>query len=72
MKIVAIILVFIAALVLIALLVQSFKLLRKTQKEELQERKDLRQAGESQLHPQLENEWKKLAQMKKDLENKDK
>lgn len=72
MKIAAIILVLIAALVLIALVIQSFKLLRKTQKEELAERKAMRKTGEYQVHPQLENEWKKLEKMKKDLENKQK
>lgn len=72
MKIAAIILVLIAALVLIALIVQSFKLLRKTQKEELAERKEMRQSAEYQIHPELSKEWKKLEQMKQDLENKNK
>lgn len=72
MKIAAVILVLIAALVLIALVIQSFKLLRKTQKEELEERKEMRKTGEYQVHPQLENEWKKLEKMKKEFENKDK
>lgn len=55
MKIAAMIFVLIAALVLIALLVQSFKLLRKTQREQLEARAKGLVSDETTkvLHPKL-------------------
>jgi len=48
----------------------SFKLLRKAQKEELQQRHEMRKSGNYQVHPQVAEEWKRLEKLKKDLENK--
>ena len=46
----------------------SFKLLRKAQKEELQQRREMRKSGNYQVHPQVAEEWKRLEKLKKDLE----
>ncbi len=72
MKIALIGLVIVSVIVLLGLLFMSFKLLRKAQKEELAERREMRKSGNYQMHPQVAEEWKKLEQMKKDLENKNK
>ncbi len=50
----------------------SFKLLRKAQKEELQQSREMRKSGNYQVHPQVAEEWKRLEKLKKDLENKEK
>nr|WP_286434949.1 MULTISPECIES: hypothetical protein [unclassified Acinetobacter] len=71
-KIALIALVILSVVVVLSLLVISFKLLRKTQKEELAERREMRKSGDYQMHPQVAEEWKRLEQMKKDLENKNK
>ena len=68
MKIALIGLVIVSVIVLLGLLFMSFKLLRKAQKEELAERREMRKSGNYQMHPQVAEEWKKLEQMKKDLE----
>lgn len=72
MKIALIGLVIVSVIVLLGLLFMSFKLLRKAQKEEIAERREMRKSGSYQMHPQVAEEWKKLEQMKKDLENKNK
>lgn len=70
MKIALIGLVILSVILLLGLLFMSFKLLRKSQKEELAVRKEMRQSGNYQVHPQVGEELKRLDQLKKDLENK--
>ncbi|WP_419820175.1 hypothetical protein [Acinetobacter sp.] len=70
MKFVLIALVILSILLLLGLLYISFKLLRKAQKEELQQRREMRKSGNYQVHPQVAEEWKRLEKLKKDLENK--
>ncbi|WP_335955216.1 hypothetical protein [Acinetobacter guillouiae] len=70
MKFVLIALVILSILLLLGLLYMSFKLLRKAQKEELQQRCEMRKSGNYQVHPQVAEEWKRLEKLKKDLENK--
>ena len=70
MKFVLIALVILSVLLLLGLLYMSFKLLRKAQKEELQQRREMRKSGNYQVHPQVAEEWKRLKKLKKDLENK--
>ncbi|RZG82085.1 hypothetical protein EXE10_12210 [Acinetobacter sp. WCHAc060033] len=72
MKIALIGLVIVSVIVLLGLLFMSFKLLRKTQKEESAVRKEMRKSGNYQVHPQVAEELKRLDQLKKDLENKNK
>ena len=72
MKIALIGLVILSVIVLLGLLFMSFKLLRKTQKEESAVRKEMRKSGNYQAHPQVAEELKRLDQLKKDLENKNK
>ncbi|ENU60407.1 hypothetical protein ACNPQK_04850 [Acinetobacter guillouiae] len=72
MKFVLIALVILSILLLLGLLYMSFKLLRKAQKEELQQRREMRKSGNYQVHPQVAEEWKRLEKLKKDLENKEK
>jgi hypothetical protein len=71
-KFVLIALVILSILLLLGLLYMSFKLLRKAQKEELQQRREMRKSGNYQVHPQVAEEWKRLEKLKKDLENKEK
>jgi len=70
MKIALIALVILSIILILGLVVMSFKLLRKTQKEELQQRQEMRKAGNFQVHPQVGEEWKKLEKLKKDLEKR--
>ena len=72
MKIALIGLVILSVIVLLGLLFMSFKLLRKTQKEESAVRKEMRKSGNYPVHPQVAEELKRLDQLKKDLENKNK
>lgn len=72
MKFVLIALVILSILLLLGLLYMSFKLLRKAQKEELQQRREMRKSGNYQVHPQVAEEWKRLEKLKNDLENKEK
>ena len=69
MKIVLIALVILSIVFLFGLVFMSFKLLRKAQKEELQQRRELRKTGDYQIHPQVAEEWKRLEQMKKNFED---
>lgn len=72
MKFALIALVILSVAILLCLIVMSFKLLRKSQKQESLERKAMKQAmpRNVQRHPKLDEEWKKLEQLKKDLEKK--
>ncbi|MDO6642777.1 hypothetical protein [Acinetobacter guillouiae] len=70
MKFVLIALVILSILLLLGLLYMSFKLLRKAQREELQQRREMKKSGNYQVHPQVAEEWKRLEKLKKDLENK--
>ena len=72
MKIALVAMVILSVVVLLGLIFMSFKLLRKAQKEELQERREMRKSGNYEMHPQVAEEWKRLDQLKKGLENKDK
>ncbi|RKG40020.1 hypothetical protein [Acinetobacter rongchengensis] len=69
MKIALIALVILSIVFLFGLVFMSFKLLRKAQKEELQQRRELRKTGDYQIHPQVAEEWKRLEQMKKNFED---
>ena len=75
MKFALVIMVIIAAAVLLGLLFVSFKMLRKVQAEELAERREMRKSADVseqyQVHPQVEEEKKRLEKLKKQLENKD-
>lgn len=71
MKIALIALVILSIVFLFGLVFMSFKLLRKAQKEELQQRREMRKTGDYQIHPQVAEEWKRLEQMKKNLEDQD-
>lgn len=75
MKIALFGLVIVSVIGLLALLWMSFKLLRKAQKEELAERREMRKSGQSQtgqyqVHPQVAEEYKRLEKLRKELENK--
>ena len=74
MKIALFGLVIVSVIGLLALLWMSFKLLRKAQKEELAERREMRksgrsQAGQPQVHPQVVEEHQRLEKLKKDQQN---
>ena len=71
MKIALIALVILSIVFLFGLVFMSFKLLRKAQKEELQQRREMRKTGDYKIHPQLAEEWKRLEKMKKNLKDKD-
>ncbi|UUS56774.1 MULTISPECIES: hypothetical protein [unclassified Acinetobacter] len=75
MKFALVIMVIIAVAVLLGLLFVSFKMLRKVQVEELAERREMRKfvhvSEKYQVHPQVEEEKKRLEKLKKELENKD-
>lgn len=68
LKITLIIIVILSIALLLFLFYQSQKLLRHTQKQAMQERRDLK--GNYQIHPKLEVEWKKLDEMKENLNKK--
>lgn len=70
MKIALIGLVILSVIILLGLVFMSFKLLRKAQKEELDERREMRKSGEYQVHPQVAEEWKRLDKLKKELEER--
>jgi len=70
MKIALIGVVILSIIVLLGLLFLSFKLLRKTQSEELVERREMRKSGQYQVHPQVAEELKRLEKIKKELDNK--
>ena len=71
MKIALFGLVIVSVIGLLALLWMSFKLLRKAQKEELAERREMRKSGRSQVgqpqvHPQVAEQHQRLEKLKKD------
>ncbi len=70
LKVVLIVMVVFSLLLLLFLAYQSQKLLRQTQKQIAQERRESK--GGYQLHPQVIAEQKKREQLKKDLADKDK
>ncbi|OTG66695.1 hypothetical protein [Acinetobacter silvestris] len=69
LKVALIVMVIFSIALLLFLFYQSQKLLRQTLKQANQERRQLK--GNSQVHPQLAEEWKRLEQMKKKLADKD-
>ena len=71
MKTALIALVILSVIVILGLIVFSFKLLRKTQKEERQERCELRENGQYQVHPSVALEHERLETLKNELEEKD-
>ncbi|OTG81741.1 hypothetical protein [Acinetobacter sp. ANC 4648] len=63
LKVALMVMVVLSIALLLFLFYQSQKLLRQTQKQAVQERRQLK--GNYQIHPQLAEEQKKLEQMKK-------
>ena len=70
LKVVLIVMVVLSLLLLLFLAYQSQKLLRQTQKQAAQERRESN--GRYQVHPQVAEEQKKLQSLKKDRADKDK
>ena len=71
MKIALFGLVIVSVIGLLALLWMSFKLLRKAQKEELAERREMRKSGQPQVHPQVAEQHQRLEKLKKEQQNKE-
>ena len=71
MKIALFALVIISVIVIFGLIVFSFKLLRKTQKEEISQRREMRQNAQYQVHPGVAKEHKRMATLKKELAEKE-
>ncbi len=72
MKIALIALVIVSVIILFGLILMSLKLLRHSQKEELQQRREMRKSGNYRVHPQVAEELKRLDTLKKVLAEKEK
>ena len=71
MKIALIALVILSVIVILGLIVFSFKLLRKTQKEEIAQRREMRKNAQYQVHPGVAKEHERMAMLKKELAEKE-
>lgn len=71
MKIALVAMVILSVVVLLGLIFMSFKLLRKAQKDEAQQRREIRKSGNYKVHPGLAKEWEKLEEMKKQMTQKE-
>ncbi len=72
MKFAFIALVIVSIAVLAYLVFLSFKLLKQAKVEAIEERKNGTAPKNLQRHPMLDEEWKKLDKLRKDLEKKGK
>ena len=71
MKIALIALVLLSVIVILGLIVFSFNLLRKTQKEEIAQRREIRKNAQYQVHPGVAKEHERMATLKKELVEKE-
>ena len=71
MKIALTALVILSVILILGLIVFSFKLLRKTQKEELQERREMRKNAQYEVHPGVALEHERLDTLKSELAKKE-